>query len=151
MARMHRRRKGRSGPTRPHLERPPEWVTSDAKEVEKLVVRLHQEGLQTAEIGIRLRDQYGVPSVRLVAGKSMTQILRENGITLDLPEDLGNLVEKAVRLSSHLTEHTKDVHNRRNLELIEAKIRRLAKYYKREGVLPGEWEYARRTTEIQMR
>lgn len=151
MARMHRRRKGRSGSTRPHLEKPPEWVSASPKEVEQLVVEFHQQGLQTAEIGVRLRDQHGIPSVKLVTGKSITRILEDHGVTLEMPEDLQNLLAKAVRLSSHLADNPKDVHNRRNLELLEAKVRRLAKYYKREGVLPSDWTYTRTTTEMRLR
>ncbi len=151
MARMHRRRKGKSSSKRPSLEKPPDWVSLKPEEVEKLVVKLHEDGLQTAHIGIHLRDQYGIPSVRLLTGKSITHILRDHGVEMDMPEDLRNLMRKAVGLAGHLREHRKDLHNRRNLELIEAKIRRLVRYYKREGVLPGEWEYSRRTAEIQVR
>ncbi|MFQ6012820.1 MAG: 30S ribosomal protein S15 [Thermoplasmata archaeon] len=151
MARMHRRTKGKSSSKRPHLEKPPDWANVRPKEVEKLVSKLHQEGLQSAEIGIRLRDQYGIPSVKLLTRKSVTQILRESGVEMELPEDLSNLMGKAFRLTAHLAEHRRDIHNRRSLELVEAKIRRLARYYQREGVLPADWEYRRRTTEMQMR
>ncbi|MFQ5985929.1 MAG: 30S ribosomal protein S15 [Thermoplasmata archaeon] len=151
MARMHRRTKGKSSSKRPYLEEPPTWASTKPKEVEQLVNRLHQEGLQSAQIGIRLRDQHGIPSVKLLTGKSITQILREGGVDMELPEDLNNLVGKALRLTAHLAEHRRDIHNRRSLELVEAKIRRLARYYKREGVLPEEWEYRRRATELQMR
>ena len=151
MARMHRRRKGKSSSTRPHLEKPPAWAGTKPKEVEKLVNKLHQEGLQSAQIGIRLRDQYGIPSVKLLTGKALTQILREGGAEMELPEDLVNLMGKALRLTTHLAEHRRDIHNRRNLELVEAKVRRLGRYYKREGILPADWEYRRRATELQMR
>ncbi|MDX1534759.1 MAG: 30S ribosomal protein S15 [Thermoplasmata archaeon] len=151
MARMHRRTKGKSSSTRPHLEKPPAWAGTQPKEVEKLVNKLHREGLQSAQIGIRLRDQYGIPSVKLLTGKPITQILQEGGAELQVPEDLGNLLTKALRLTAHLAEHHRDVHNRRSLELIEAKIRRLARYYKREGVLPEGWVYRRSATELQTR
>ena len=151
MARMHRRTKGKSSSTRPHLEKPPAWADTKPNEVEKLVSKLHGEGLQSAQIGIRLRDQYGIPSVKLLTGKPIMQILREGGVEMELPEDLSNLLEKALRLTTHLAEHRRDIHNRRNLELIEAKIRRLARYYTREGALPADWEYRRRATELQIR
>ncbi len=151
MARMHRRRRGRSSSKRPHVEKAPAWISQKPDEVEKLILKLHKDEMSTAEIGIRLRDQYGIPSVRLVTGKSITQILREGGVEMDVPEDLRNLMMKAVRLDGHLKEHHKDIHNRRGLELIEAKIRRLAKYYKREGVLPADWQYSRKAAEIQVR
>lgn len=151
MARMHRRRRGKSSSTRPHLEKPPAWAGTKPQEVEKLVNKLHQEGLQSAQIGIRLRDQYGIPSVKLLTGKALTQILREGGAEMEIPEDLGNLMGKALRLTTHLAAHRRDIHNRRSLELVEAKIRRLGRYYKREGVLSADWEYRRRATELQMR
>ncbi len=151
MARMHRRRKGKSSSKRPPLEKSPEWVSMKPKEVEKLVLKLHEEGLQTAQIGIRLRDQHAIPSVKLLTGKSITRILRDNGVEMDIPEDLRNLMRKAVGLVTHLREHQKDLHNRRSLELMEAKIRRLARYYKREGVLPADWEYSRKAAEILVR
>ncbi|MEE9593022.1 MAG: 30S ribosomal protein S15 [Thermoplasmata archaeon] len=151
MARMHRRTKGRSSSKRPHLEKPPAWASTKPKEVEKLVSKLYQEGLPSAQIGIRLRDQHGIPSVKLLTGKTVTQILREGGVEMELPEDLNNLVGKALRLTTHLAEHRRDIHNRRSLDLVEAKIRRLARYYKREGVLSADWEYSRRATELQMR
>ncbi len=151
MARMHRRRKGKASSKRPHVEKAPAWVSLKPEEIEKLVMKFHVDELSTAEIGIRLRDQYGVPSVRLITGKSITQILQEKGVEMDLPEDLRNLMIKAVRLDGHLKEHRRDLHNRRGLELIEAKIRRLANYYKREGVLPADWQYSREAAEIQVR
>ena len=58
----------------------------------------------------------------------MLQILASHDIKLDLPEDLRNLMTKAVRLDVHLSENPKDLHNKRSLHLIEAKIRRLARY-----------------------
>lgn len=151
MARMHRRRKGKSSSQRPFLEKPPAWVSAKPEEVEKLILKLHKEEAGTAQIGIRLRDQYGIPSVKLVTGRSITQILKDNGVEMDLPEDLRNLIRKAVRLASHLKEHRKDTHNRRSLELIEAKIRRLGRYYVRTGLLAEDWVYSRATAEIQVR
>ena len=92
-------------------------------------------------IGIILRDQYGVPLVKMVTGKKVVQILREHGLAPEIPEDLYNLIKRALRVRRHLEEHPKDYHSKRGLQLIESKIRRLAKYYKREGVLPPDWEY----------
>ncbi|HEX2014524.1 MAG TPA: 30S ribosomal protein S15 [Nitrososphaera sp.] len=38
--------------------------------------------------------------------------------------------------------HNSDHRNVRSLELVEAKIHRLSKYYKRKGKLPQNWKYA---------
>ncbi|HID73542.1 MAG TPA: hypothetical protein EYP43_00670, partial [Thermoplasmata archaeon] len=60
MARMHARRKGRSGSHRPHVAEGPEWVPLSPSEVEMKVLALRKKGLTTAQIGTILRDQYGV-------------------------------------------------------------------------------------------
>ncbi|HIQ50834.1 MAG TPA: 30S ribosomal protein S15, partial [Nautiliaceae bacterium] len=40
-----------------------------------------------------------------------------------------------------LENHPKDLHSKRGLQLIESKIKRLVKYYKRKKVLPENWKY----------
>jgi small subunit ribosomal protein S15 len=88
-----------------------------------------------------LRDQYGILDVRLVCGRKLTKILEENGLGMELPEDLYNLIVKAVNLREHLEKHKKDKHNTRGLYLVESKIKRLGKYYKKSGRLPKDWRY----------
>jgi small subunit ribosomal protein S15 len=146
---MHARRRGSSGSKRPLTQKNPPWVVLEGGEIEELILRLHGEGLSAAQIGLRLRDQYGVPNVRLATGKSVLQILRAREAKLPLPDDLRALMKKAVGLQAHLRENPKDHHNRRGLELVEAKIRRLVKYYKREGSLPVEWDYSLKAAELQ--
>ncbi|HDN74201.1 30S ribosomal protein S15 [Archaeoglobales archaeon ex4484_92] len=141
MARMHARRRGKSGSKRVYRDQPPEWVELSAGEVEKKVVELYNEGLEPSQIGMVLRDRYGVPSVKQVTGKKILRILRENGVEMKYPEDLKALIKRALRLRKHLEVHKKDKHNRRGLQLIEAKIWRLSNYYKEKGVLPKDWKY----------
>ena len=58
-----------------------------------------------------------------------------------LPEDMYNLVRKAVNLRKHMDKNKKDYTSYRGLELTESKIRRLAKFYKREKALPEAWKW----------
>ncbi len=139
MARMYARKKGRSGSKKPLTKAT--WVEYSAEEVEQLVIKLAKEGYQSAQIGLLLRDQYGIPSVRDITGKKITKILAEHGLASKIPEDLFNMLKKAVNLRKHLEIHRKDKHSRRGLELLESKIRRLAKYYIRKGKLPKDWKY----------
>jgi len=113
------------------------------RQVEAKVVELGREGRQPAVIGLILRDSYGIPSVQEVTGKKVAQILREAGVESKLPQDLFNLLQRAIHLQEHLARNKRDLHNRRGLELMEARIRGLAKYYKRQGTLPETWEYSR--------
>ncbi|NYT11158.1 MAG: 30S ribosomal protein S15 [Methanomassiliicoccales archaeon] len=150
MARMHARRRGRSGSTRPILTEKPEWVPLGSEEIEEQIVRMAKDGISSSRIGLVLRDQYGVPSVRLSVGKSITDVMRENDLVPKLPEDLVSLMKKAINLNSHMTENHKDISNKRSLQLIEAKIRRLTKYYKKTGVIPADWKYSIKTAELQI-
>lgn len=151
MARLHAKRKGKSGSTRPHLKANPEWVSMEADEIADTILKLHQEGLSSAAIGVRLRDGYGVPNVQLALGKSITEVLRDRGVKFALPEDLSSLMKRAVSLQSHLNEHKKDLSNKRGLQLIESKIRRLSRYYKEAGVIPAEWDYSLKVAELQVK
>jgi len=141
MARLHARRKGESHSKKPPLGRSVNWVSVSPEEVSNLVVKLKKDGVPPSQIGVQLRDEYGVPGVKYVTGKSMLQILKENNAQDPIPEDLTNLLTKAQRLIRHLQVHKTDRKNRHSLELVEAKIHRLSKYYKRIGVLPPDWKY----------
>ncbi|MCS7121368.1 MAG: 30S ribosomal protein S15 [Archaeoglobaceae archaeon] len=141
MARMHAKRRGKSGSKKVYRDSPPEWVTMKAEEVEKKILELYNEGYEPSVIGMILRDRYGIPSVRQVTGKKLVQILKEQGVTMKYPEDLKALIKKALNLRKHLEFNKKDKHNARGLQLIEAKIWRLSNYYKEVGVLPEDWKY----------
>ena len=106
------------------------------------MVQLSKDGLGPSEIGLKLRDQHGIPLVKPIVGKSVTDILAENNIRSEMPEDLDQLVKKALGLQKHLKVHNSDHRNVRSLELVEAKIHRLSKYYKSIGRLPKNWKYA---------
>jgi small subunit ribosomal protein S15 len=144
MARMYAKRKGKSGSTKPHNESAPEWSNTDSAAVTELIVELGKAGHSSAAIGTILRDQHAVPDVRSVLGKRISAVLSENDIGGSYPEDMMNLMRKAVGIIDHLgSGNHKDIHNKRALELTEAKIRRLAKYYISEGKLSADWKYKR--------
>jgi len=150
MSRMHSSRKGSSGSKKPLVDKNPEWVPQPAEEIKETVVKLAGEGMTMAKIGLVLRDQYAVPNVRLATGKTIREILAEKNIKFELPEDLQGLMKRAVELSSHTKANPKDLHNLRGLQLIESRIRRLVKYYKREGVVPESWNYSLETAALQV-
>ena len=112
-----------------------------AGEIEELVVKLAEEGLPPSEIGIALRDRYGVGSVKKATGKSLTQILTAHGLKRELPEDLMNLLRKAVALHRHVAKNRMDEVSKRSLELVEGRVNSLVRYYVRKGKLPKGWRY----------
>lgn len=141
MARMHARKRGKSGSTHPTSKKVPAWCKHTKKEVTDLVVELAKAGKKQSQIGVILRDQHAIPSVKAIVGKSLKQILEDAGLAQEYPEDLMNLMRKAVTLRKHLEINKKDFHNKRALHLTESKIRRLVRYYKRTKVLPHDWYY----------
>jgi small subunit ribosomal protein S15 len=148
MARMHARRRGHSGSVRPYRKEAPAWANTDVEAIEKIVVDLRKEGLTSARIGLILRDRYGVPDVKLVTGKRIDEILNTKGMRSEIPEDLRNLIVKALGLRKHLSENKNDLHNKRQLQLTESKVRRLVRYYTGSGRLPRDWSYKPETAEI---
>jgi small subunit ribosomal protein S15 len=138
---MHSRKKGKSRSKPPVNAIAPKWLDYKKEEIEELVLKLHKEGLITAKIGLILRDQYGVPDVKIATGKSISKIIVGKEGKPDYPEDFMNLLRKAVNLRKHLEINTRDTLNKRSLILIESKIKRLEKYYKKEGILPQNFYY----------
>ncbi len=148
MAKMHSRKKGSSRSRPPVAANVPAWCDVSKEELGKTIIKLHESGLPSSRIGLTLRDQYGVPSTKLILGKSVTGVLKDNNALPDLPEDLSNLMRKALHVRKHINVNKKDVHNKRSLQLTENKIRRLVKYYHDSGRLAPEWTYSPETAEI---
>jgi small subunit ribosomal protein S15 len=137
MARMHSRKHGKHGSKKPIERIKLDWLIYDKDEVEKLIVKLAKEGKSASQIGVILRDQYGVPDIRYF-GTRVGKILPKK----EVPEDLYNLLNKAVIIHRHMDTNRKDAKGKHGLELLESKIRRLGKYYARTGKLQKNWKYS---------
>lgn len=141
MARIHSHRHGKSHQTRPSSKGPPSWVRSSPEEVRGTILKLAKEGMPPSRIGQTLRDDYGVPLTKPIVGKSVGKVLAEGKASPKLPQDLQDLIDRALRVQRHLKTHGSDRKNVHSLELVEAKIYRLAKYYKGAGLLPNDFKY----------
>ncbi len=141
MGRVHTHRHGKSHSIRPVILSSPSWVSQDPKQIEELVIKYAKEDFSPSQIGIKLRDQHAIPLVRSITKKGIIQILEENKLKPEIPEDLDNIVKKAISLQKHLKSNKGDYRNVRSLELIEAKVHRLTVYYKRIGQLDKNWKY----------
>lgn len=141
MARMHSGAKGKAGSTRPLKKAVPVWARYKTKEVELLIVKLAKEGKTPSQIGVVMRDTYGVPSTRIATEKRITQILDEKKLLSKIPEDLMALIRRSIMIKKHLEDNKKDETAHLGLQLTESKIRRLVKYYKRTERIPQDWTY----------
>ncbi|MEM0232672.1 MAG: 30S ribosomal protein S15 [Candidatus Nezhaarchaeales archaeon] len=133
--------KGKSHSTRPITSDVASKLKISEEEVVSLIVDYAKKGYPPSMIGVLLRDQHGIALTRDFIGKKITKVLAEKGLAPQIPEDLANLMRRAAKVRRHLEEHPKDYFSLRGLQLIESKIHRLVKYYKRKGILPSDWKY----------
>jgi|TARA_Y100000310_G_C20473294_1_gene711152 small subunit ribosomal protein S15 len=143
MARMHSRKKGKSSSKKPLGDKKSTWQRYDKKEATLLVVKLAKEQKTPSQIGSILRDSYGIPDIKKITNKSLTQILKDEKIAQKLPEDILSLIKRSIQIMKHLETNKKDQPSVRGLQLTISKIGRLAKYYKAKGKIPQDWRYTK--------
>ncbi|MGV8171964.1 MAG: 30S ribosomal protein S15 [Candidatus Woesearchaeota archaeon] len=141
MARSYSGAKGKAGSKKPIRRVVQPWSRYGAKEVEMLIFKLSKEGQTPSQIGLHLRDVYGIPDVKVLCKKSITQVLSDKKVLNILPEDLMALIKKLTLIRKHLDENKQDKVALRGLQITESKIQSLIKYYKRTGRLSKDWTY----------
>ncbi|MBI5553352.1 MAG: 30S ribosomal protein S15 [Candidatus Diapherotrites archaeon] len=120
----------------------------NAEEIRRKVIEFGNQARAAAEIGMLLRDQFGVPNVFKATGKSVKEILAQEKLLPEIPEDLMSLIRRSVTQQRHMKENKKDQTAKRGYTLTVSKIRRLAVYYQREGLLPASWKYSPETAAL---
>jgi len=141
MVRMHSGGKGISQSALPYRKGVPSWLKMKKEECEEHIVKLAKKGFTPSAIGVLLRDQHGVAQVKYVTTNKILRIMKAKSIAPTLPEDLYHLIKKAVTIRKHLEKNRKDKNSKYRLILVESRIHRLARYYKRKSVLPPTWKY----------
>ncbi len=145
---MHSRDRGKSGSSSPPSKESPGWIDYSPKEIEEAIVNLANTGMTAAQIGMALRDQYGIPNFKNFSGKKIEQVLKEKELLPDVPRDLLNLIKKSVTLQKHMAENRGDMTAKRGYQLTVSKIRRLVKHYKKEKKLAQDWRYTAETAAL---
>ena len=107
--------------------------------------KLAKKGLTPSQIGVTLRDSFGIPQVKTVTGSKILRILKSSGLATFLPEDMYYLIKKAVAIRKHLDKNRKDMDAKFRLILVESRIHRLARYYRRVKSLPATFKYTSST------
>lgn len=141
MARVYSRKKGQAGSTKPSKKVNPTWLRYKPQEVEIFISKLAKEGKTSSQIGITLRDTYGIPDVKLAIGKKIMTVMKEKNVARTLPEDLLSLIKKTVTLNKHRELNKHDMTAKRGMTINNSKIKRLTDYYKKEGVIAADWKF----------
>ncbi len=139
---MHSRKRGKHGSKKPAKKTAPAWIRYKPKEVELLIAKLAKDGKPTSQIGLLLRDAYGIPNVPALCGKPISAILKEKKLLTEVPEDLTALFKKYMAVKKHMESNKHDQTAKRGILLTESKINRLIKYYKRVGRVPETWKFS---------
>ncbi|GKT16189.1 putative multi-domain containing protein [Aduncisulcus paluster] len=133
--------KGISKSSIPYVRAVPSWQKKTPEEVTKVICELARKGVSPSRIGLILRDRYGVGQVRFLTGSKIIRILKANGLAPKYPEDLTCLIRKAVSIRKHLSVNTRDKDAKFRLILIESRIHRLARYYRRTRQVEATFGY----------
>eukprot|EP01088_Endostelium_zonatum_P014175 TRINITY_DN299_c0_g1_i1.p1 TRINITY_DN299_c0_g1~~TRINITY_DN299_c0_g1_i1.p1 ORF type:complete len:153 (+),score=24.87 TRINITY_DN299_c0_g1_i1:132-590(+) len=142
MGRMQRKHKrGISSSATPFKRTPPSWLHVTNDQVVDTICKFARRGMTPSQIGVVLRDSQGIGQVKAVTGNKILRILKANGLAPQIPEDLYHLIKKAVAVRKHLSKQLKDKDAKFRLILIESRIHRLARYYRRMHQLPPTWRY----------
>ncbi|CAE7205965.1 COG3 [Symbiodinium sp. KB8] len=122
MGRMYGKGKGIASSAIPYKRTPPTWLKMKPEDVCDHICKLAKKGLTPSQIGVTLRDSFGVPQVKNVTGNHILRILKTNGLAPTLPEDLYYLIKKAVSIRKHLDKNRKDKDAKFRLILVCTKL-----------------------------
>uniref|UniRef100_A0A6A7G3N1 Small ribosomal subunit protein uS15 n=1 Tax=Hirondellea gigas TaxID=1518452 RepID=A0A6A7G3N1_9CRUS len=141
MGRMHSNGKGISRSALPYRRTAPKWCNAEADKVSDEIVVYAKKGMTPSQIGVMLRDSHGIPRVKAITGSKILRILKIRGLAPTIPEDLHHLIKKAVNVRKHLEKNRKDTDSKFRLILIESRVHRLSRYYRKTKQLPPTWKY----------
>jgi len=138
---MYSKGKGISRRCLPYRKAPPSWAQISASDLIEQIVKLAKKGSSPSQIGTLLRDCHGIPQIKGITGSKIMRILKVNGVAPSIPEDLYQLIKKAVNIRKHIEKQRSDKASKFRLILVESRIHRLARYYRTAKAIPPTWRY----------
>ena len=112
--------------TKQTLEKPA-WLKLKEPELKKIIAELAEKH-SPSQIGMILRDQYGVPSTKLY-GKKLKQYLKEAGIERN--EDLEAVEKKFNKIKEHLKTNITDRKAKHKMQKAQSRLNKLRRYFKK--------------------
>ncbi len=105
----------------------PVWLKYTEDEVKEIIIKIAEKdpALTAEKIGLVLRDNYGIPSVRIYSLK-IGEVLREAGKYKS--PDLENLSKKTEKLEKHISKNKQDKRTGRSLIITRAKLKKVKDY-----------------------
>ncbi|MBR9705477.1 hypothetical protein GOV14_00415 [Candidatus Pacearchaeota archaeon] len=107
----------------------PVWLKYTKDEVKAIVLKLAEKGFTAEKIGLVLRDQYGIPKVKIFDLK-IKEILEEKGKFIEPTNK--NLKEKLDKVITHYKKNKQDKNAERSLIITKAKLKKREDYQKKK-------------------
>jgi len=102
----------------------PVWLKLTEDELKKIILDL-SEKYQPAQIGLILRDQYGVPTTK-VFGKKLSSYLKESGKNENF--ELKNVEKKVEKIKEHMKNNITDKRAKHKFQKSNSKLNAIRKY-----------------------
>jgi len=115
--------------TKAKMEKPV-WLKYTGDEVKAIILKLVNKGLTGEKIGLVLRDQYGVPDVKIY-GFSIKEVLVEKG-KFEEPTNI-NLKAKLEAVINHYKKNKQDKRAERSLIITKAKLKKREDYLNKKN------------------
>jgi len=106
----------------------PTWLKYTKEEVEAIILKLSKKDLTSEKIGLVLRDQYGIPSVKLY-GIKIKDVLKEK---FKEPTNI-NLETRLNTIIEHFKKNKQDKKAERSLIITKAKLKKRIEYQKKKN------------------
>ncbi|KAF2322776.1 hypothetical protein GH714_030606 [Hevea brasiliensis] len=91
------------------------------QDVEENICKLTEKGL-TPQIGVILRDSYGISKVKSVTGSKILRIIKAHGFAPEIPQHLYHLIKKVVVIRKHSERNREGKDSKFRLILVESRI-----------------------------
>ena len=111
--------------TKKEIEKPV-WLKMKEEDVKKIIAEVAEKYKQPAQIGLVLRDQYGIPTTKIY-GKKLAKYLEELGI--ESSKELENSEKKVGRMKEHLKKNITDRRSKHKLQKAQSRFNILKRYF----------------------
>jgi len=105
----------------------PTWLKFTKEEVKAIILKLANKGLTAEKIGLALRDQYGIPKVKIYK-ITIKEVLGEK---FQEPTSI-NLEAKLKKIIVHFKKNKQDKKTERALIVTKAKLKKRTDYHKKK-------------------
>jgi len=114
--------------TKQKMEKPV-WLKYTEEEVKAIIQKLAGQGLTSEKIGLSLRDQYGIPNVKIY-GIKIKEVLEEKQQYKEPTTE--NLQTKLQKIINHFKKNKQDKNAGRSLIITKAKLKKREDYAKKK-------------------